>query len=114
MHWITHFRYPIYFLQINELRRVGDATCGDEGMRVPVAHLTPEQTTLCSQADSWTSPYCSRPVCLVSSGEDQLHQYGIDSSDSELITCGLAMLAFYVGYRFLAYLALKYVNHLKR
>jgi len=113
MHYLCHFHYPIYLFQANELRHIDEVECSG-GSRLPVS--TPANAPVdCNDPQQFESSlFCSRPVCLISSGPDQLEAFSIGYSDSDIGTYLGAMVAFLVGYRIAAFLALKYVNHLKR
>lgn len=110
MYYFNVFRYPLSFAMANELENLHFSCSGGKGaVLVNLANSACNYTT---PAQDYSNLYCYRSVCPITSGEQILHQFNVDSSEMP-VYFGVA-LSLALGLRLLALIALYRVNHIKR
>ena len=108
MYYLSFIRYPLDFLIANEVLNL-DFTCDDDQVITQPfePNLCPDTVTV------FPAPGYARK-CPIACGKDLLSQFQIDYGDSDIaLNLGLVFV-WLAGFLALGYLALRYVNHIKR
>jgi ABC-type multidrug transport system permease subunit len=107
MYYLSFIRYPLDFLIANEVLDL-TFTCDPSEMIVQFfsPNLCPDSVT------PYPSNYAKK--CPIACGRDLLSQFQIDYGNSDIaLNLGLVFV-WLAGFLTLGYLALRYVNHIKR
>jgi ABC-type multidrug transport system ATPase subunit/ABC-type multidrug transport system permease subunit len=107
MFYINILRYPLFYLLANEFGNLA-LTCPPD--QATIFRIDPNNPA-CATAPL-SDANCFKVVCRFSSGQQQLAQFSVDSGS--MAEYFWASFAFLVGFRVLAYLALRFINHVKR
>jgi len=111
LYYLSFFRYPISFLCNNELR---DLTfeCQNHVGAVPLPLPNATNPAFCPLPEALNSPNCYAYLCPITSGQQMLTTFNL--IDDDMSTMYLSLFAFFLGFRLLAFLTLKFVSHIKR
>jgi len=114
MYYLSVFRYPVSFLCNSELRDETFECPGNNGAAQLAVYNTsdPAQAAFCGLSDNVNSPLCYRYLCPITSGNQMLAEFGMQNDDLGLFF-GIIVIMM-AGYRLLTYLALRYIQHIKR
>ncbi|EGC35111.1 hypothetical protein DICPUDRAFT_55375 [Dictyostelium purpureum] len=97
MHYLVFSKYGLESLAVTELNGQ-DFVC-KEG-EYALINIDP------------TGNNTMKPFCPIPNGETILNQYGF-SFDRQFYNC-IILFGYFIGYTFIGYLALRYINHMKR
>ena len=110
MYYINVFRYPLSFFMSNELENLKFACPnGDGAAFVNLANSACDYTT---PNQNFQDLNCYRPVCPITSGQQILHQFNVDTTLNSQYFGITVVLA--VGLRLLALLAMRKLNFINR
>jgi ABC-type multidrug transport system permease subunit len=112
MYYLSYTRYPLAFLAANELITDNFNCQSSELITAPATYNTCPGLAIPNPAA--TGSFDALLKCPIQCGQELLDQFGISSQGSDMAINAAMIWVFACGFAVLNYLALRYINHIKR